>query len=102
VAEGYSTFLNYVRNNDVYNVEKALRRGFSHVNLREPEFGDTPLIIACSHGHTQLARVLLQGGEGRGTPWADPAKQPLDRRLCHFGPLVSRPLRCLSPLDKPD
>jgi hypothetical protein len=54
----------WVRKNECYKVERELRKGFQHVNLREKDFGETPLVIACSKGYAEMARILLQGGKG--------------------------------------
>lgn len=62
VRSSFVEFFGFLRSNDTYNVERLLRKGFEHVNMREERLGDTPLIFACSRGWAAMARLLLQGG----------------------------------------
>lgn len=64
VRSSFVEFFGFLRSNDTYNVERLLRKGFEHVNMREERLGDTPLIFACSRGWAATARLLLQGGGG--------------------------------------
>lgn len=57
-------FLGHVRKNDLYNVERMLRRGLvESVDTREEVLGDSSLHVACGKGSAPMARLLLQGGK---------------------------------------
>jgi hypothetical protein len=61
-AATFRAFMGWVRSNDMFQVERALRQGFPLVNMRDDVHGDPPLAVAVAMGRPDLARLLLQGG----------------------------------------
>lgn len=61
LAESIPQISKYIKNNDAKSIELMINNG-ADINIREPEKGFTPLMVAGFYGNTKIIRLLVESG----------------------------------------